>query len=223
MLKKLVVAAAAALALTAGVGVGTASAAPVAVLGGGSGILIADSSGKGKFDCTLTTVGTDNAGRLVGITAGHCGVPGDLVGAEYLPDAGAVGRIVSSVGGLDYAVIEFDRNRVAPTNRVGNVTITGVGEPATFPGIMCKEGRTTGNTCGITYGELFQNDRTYTQICVQQGDSGGPVVAGTALVGMVNAYLGIPCIGPEVGTNIRAVFDDINRGGGVGTGFVPTP
>ena len=43
---------------------------------------------------------------------------------EY-DDAGAVGRIVSSVGGLDYAVIEFDRNRVAPTNRVGNVTITG--------------------------------------------------------------------------------------------------
>ncbi|MBY6539358.1 serine protease [Rhodococcus sp. BP-349] len=222
MLKKIVLVATTALALAGGIGAGTASAAPVAVLGGGSGVLVADSTGKGKFDCTLTTIGNDAAGRLVGITAGHCGVPGDLIGAEYLPDAGAVGRIVSSVPGLDYAVIEFDRGRVAPTNRVGNVTITGVGAPSTFPGIMCKEGRTTGNTCGITYGELFQNDRTYTQICVQQGDSGGPVVAGTTLVGMVNAYLGIPCIGPEVGTNIQTVLDDINRGGGVGTGFTVT-
>lgn len=221
MFKKILIAATAAVAIVGGLGVGTASAAPVPVLGGGSGILVADSAGNGKFDCTLTTIGDDAAGRLVGITAGHCGVPGDLIGAEYLPEAGAVGRVVSSVPGLDYAVIEFDRGRVAPTNRIGNVTITGVGAPLSFPGIMCKEGRTTGNTCGISYGEIFQNDRTYTQICVNQGDSGGPVVAGTTLVGMVNAYLGVPCIGPQVGTNIQTVFDDINRGGGVGTGFSP--
>ncbi|GGF92871.1 hypothetical protein GCM10007304_03380 [Rhodococcoides trifolii] len=211
-------------AVMAGVGVGTASAVPVAVLGGGSGIMTADSAGTGKFECTLTTIGYDAGGRLVGLTAGHCGVPGDLVGAEYSPDSGVVGRIVSSVPGLDYAVIQFDPSRVAPTNHVGNATITGLGSPATFPGVMCKEGRTTGTTCGITYGQFFQNSKTYTQICVVQGDSGGPVLAGTTLVGMVNAYLGpFSCVGPEVGTDIGAILDDINRGGGVGTGFAPIP
>ena len=50
-----------------GAGAAHAQAGP-AVLGGGSGIIIDN-----QFECTLTTIGNDGAGRLVGLTAGHCG------------------------------------------------------------------------------------------------------------------------------------------------------
>ncbi len=200
----------------AGFGIGTATAAP-AVLGGGSGLIIND-----EVECTLTTIGNDNGGRLVGLTAGHCGDGGAQIVAEHSPRGGVVGRIVYSNHDLDYAVIEFDRSKVTPVNRIGNVTITRLGLPARFPDIVCKEGRTTGNTCGITWGDIFgTNYETWTQMCVVEGDSGAPVVMGTTLVGMVNAYLAFPCVGPEVGTNVAAIFADVNFHNGVGAGFRP--
>ncbi|MCP2318641.1 hypothetical protein APR12_003996 [Nocardia amikacinitolerans] len=201
-----------------GTGAGPAAAAPgPPVIGGGSGIVIDN-----MFECTVTTVGHDNAGRLVGLTAGHCGDPGAEVYAEVDREAGVIGRFVYSNSELDYAVIEFEPGAITPVNRVGNVTITGIGGPAQFPMIVCKEGRTTGNTCGITYGDVFgTNIETWTQMCVVEGDSGAPVVAGTTLVGMVNAYLAIACFGPEVGTNMSAIMNDLNARGGPGAGYVP--
>lgn len=197
--------------------VGTGSAAPgPAVLGGGSGIVIND-----ELLCTVTTIGHDNAGRLIGLTAGHCGDAGSTVAAEYQPQSGVVGTIVKSNPNLDYAVIEFNPAKVAPTNTVGGVTITGIGAPAFFPQIACKEGRTTGNTCGIVYGDILQSQETWTQTCVVEGDSGAPVVVGTTLVAMVNAYLGFACIGPQIGTNISAIIHDMNVSGGPGAGFRP--
>ncbi len=59
------------------------------------------------------------------------------------------------------------------------------------------------------------------QLCVIEGDSGSPVVVGTTLVAMVNAYLGVACLGPELGTNMTAIIDNINATGGVGAGFRP--
>ena len=47
----------------------------------------------------------------------------------------------------------------------------------------------------------------FSQICVIEGDSGSPVVVGDRLVGMVNAYYFVGCIGPETGTNIGPVLD----------------
>ncbi len=38
---------------------------------------------------------------------------------------------------------------------------------------------------------------------------------------MVNAYLGVACLGPELGTNMTAIIDNINATGGVGAGFRP--
>lgn len=199
-------------------GAGAAQAQPgPAVLGGGSGIII-DS----QFECTLTTIGNDAAGRLVGLTAGHCGNAGARVIAEANPALGQVGTFRTSNQDLDYAVIEFDRGKVVPVNRVGNVTITHVADPTGFPNIVCKEGRTTGNTCGVAWGDVFETGiETWSQMCVIEGDSGAPVVFGTALIGMVNAYLLVPCIGPEVGTNMNAILGDINARGGVGAGFRP--
>ncbi|WP_051406784.1 serine protease [Nocardia sp. CNY236] len=187
------------------------------VMGGGSGIII-----DGQFECTLTTVGHDSAGRLVGLTAGHCGDPGSLVYAEVDPGAGVIGRFAYSNHDLDYAVIQFTPGTIVPVNRIGNVTITEIGAPATFPQIVCKEGRTTGNTCGIAWGDVFRtNVETWSQMCVVEGDSGAPVVTGTTLVGMVNAYLAVACFGPEVGTNMSAIMTDLNARGGAGAGYVP--
>lgn len=193
-----------------------ASAATPAVLGGGSGIVVDDAG-----FCTLTTIGHDAGGRLVGFTAGHCGVAGSAVTAESDPDAGVVGTFAFTDPELDYAVIVFDSSKVTPVNRVGDTTITAVGEPAQFPAIACKEGRSTGRTCGVAYGDVLDSGHTWTQACVAAGDSGAPVVVGTTLVSMVNGYLSVPCIGPQLGVNMTAVIADVNSRGGVGAGYRP--
>ncbi|WP_157574179.1 serine protease [Nocardia jejuensis] len=214
------------MALT-GVGVAllAAAAAPAighaedaALLGGGSGIVVGNSS-----RCTLTTIGNDAAGRLVGFTAGHCGEPGASVVAEAAHTGEGIGRVVDKNAELDYAIIEFDPNRITPTDRLGDFAITEVGAPAQFPATVCKKGRTTGTNCGLVWGDVLASGReTWTQTCVLPGDSGGPIVAGSRLVGMVNAYVGVGCIGPEVGTDIAAVLRDVDARAGVGAGFQPT-
>lgn len=208
--------------LTAGVallGAGAAHAAgpAQAIVGGGSGIIIDN-----QFECTVTTIGRDGAGRLVGLTAGHCGNPGSRVVAESNRQIGQIGRFIFSNRDLDYAVIEFDAAKVRPVNRVGDVTITRLGNPAQFPDVVCKEGRTTGHTCGLTWGDVFQShNETWTQMCVVEGDSGAPVVVGSTLVGMVNAYLAVACAGPEVGTNMNSIMADLNGRRITGSGFRP--
>ncbi|MFD4295313.1 S1 family peptidase [Rhodococcus sp. NPDC058505] len=216
MAKKCAVLFAMVAALFGFLGVGVSAAASPAPLGGGSGIIVGD-----EALCTLTAIGRDSADRLVGITAGHCGEPGYSIVPEHRQDAGTVGRIVGKNRSLDYAVIEFDPAKVAPVNRVGNVTITTVGAPAAFPDVVCKQGLRTGNTCGVVWGDLLASNETWTQMCVIEGDSGSPVVRGTTLVGMVNAYVGVACLGPELGTDIDAVLADLNAHGGVGAGFRP--
>lgn len=219
MFRKLVGAAAALAAAAALFGASsvTAHAQGPAVLGGGSGIIVADQN-----VCTLTTIGRDAGGRLVGFTAAHCGAAGSTVEAETNRNAGVVGTFDYTNSELDYAVIVFDPGKVVPVNQVGGTTITGVGGPARFPDIACKEGRGTGRTCGLTYGDVFGGGAlTWTQMCVVPGDSGAPVVVGTTLVGMVNGYLSVPCLGPEVGANITAIMNDANARGGAGTGFDP--
>ncbi|MDI9929227.1 serine protease [Rhodococcus sp. IEGM 1354] len=218
MFKKFMLVVVGAAAIVASVGVGTASAAAPAALGGGSGIIVG-----GQAECTLTTIGNDRNGNLVGFTAGHCGRAGDSIVPEYDTSLGEVGTIAFSNPEYDYALIQFQRDRVAPISRVGNVTISQVGPPTAFPNIVCKEGRTTGNTCGLAYGDILQSQETWAQLCVVEGDSGSPVVVGNTLVGMVNAYLGVACFGPEVGTNFDAILRNVDQGNGLGAGFVPAP
>jgi hypothetical protein len=210
--KLLAVCAALATAALLLVGAGTASADPAKVtLGGGSGILIL-TGGNTAAACTLTTIGTDSRGDLYGLTAGHCGEGGQRVISEQWQNRGLLGRITFSNYKLDYAIIKFDNTKVTPTRRVGNVTIRGVETtPPAVGSISCKEGRTTGNTCGITW---FSNGTEHiSQICVVEGDSGSPVVVGDRLIGLVNAYYLVGCIGPEVGTNIKPILDDMPKRG----------
>ncbi|MFG1792788.1 serine protease [Nocardia sp. NPDC049149] len=215
MTRSALVFAAAAAVLGAAPAVATAEAPPA--IGGGSGITIDE-----RVGCTLTTIGRDSAQRLVGLTAGHCGQPGARVAADIAPSYGTVGRFVHSDPRLDYAVIEFDPQRVTPMSHVGGTTITGIGAPAQFPAIACKRGSTTGTSCGVVWGDIRStNTETWTQMCVMKGDSGAPVMLGTTLVGMVNAYYGIGCFGPEVGTNIHAIMSDLDARGDIGTGYQP--
>jgi hypothetical protein len=210
--KLLAVCAALAMAALLLAGVGTAGADPAKVtLGGGSGILIL-TGGNTAAACTLTTIGTDKNGDLYGLTAGHCGEGGQRVISEQWQNRGLVGRIAFSNHKLDYAIIKFDNSKVTPTRTVGSVTIRGVQTtPPAVGSILCKEGRTTGNTCGITW---FSNGTEHiSQICVVEGDSGSPVVVGDRLIGMVNAYYFVGCIGPETGTNIKALLDDMPKRG----------
>src|ERR1700749_3109255 len=67
-------------------------------LGGGSGIVI-----EGDTFCTLTAIGKDNRGDLVGFTSAHCGGPGERVAAEVAESAGVLGTMVAGNDALDYA------------------------------------------------------------------------------------------------------------------------
>lgn len=160
------------------VGGGIASAAPSVALGGGSGIVLPDTDHANPDVnglCTLTAVGYDYGGSLVGLTAGH---PGDRVIADYQRGAGVIGQFRYTSPVTDIAVIDLDDAMVTPLRTVGSTTINGIGSPPAPGTIVCKEGRKTGNTCGVTWGY----DRVYGEIvehaCSMHGDSGGPVVAG---------------------------------------------
>lgn len=198
-------------ALLSMVGAGTASAAPNIPLGGGSGIIILKSGNSGDA-CTLTTIGNDAAGRLVGLTAGHCGGVGQTVYSERFGNRGPAGRIIVSNNDLDFDVIQFDRAKVQPLRTVGNVTIRSIQTAAPqFPSVLCKTGRTTGSTCGVTF--FSDNVSHFSAVCVAEGDSGSPVVIGDRLIGMVNAYYFTACIGPETGSNIGPILRAMSRAG----------
>ena len=210
----------------------TAQAAPRVAVGGGSGIIIDK-----KFGCTMTTVGRDRSGRLVGLTAGHCGEVGSRIWAERNTSAGVIGRIVLKSKPGDYAVIALDPSRVAPSRVAGGATIRSVGAFPAAGASVCKAGRTTGFSCG----PVLVNDgaEAFSYVCANHGDSGGPVVAGNRVVGMLNGGLivGIPgtdiggslgCIHPAipiytpmVATKMTAIVADLNRIGRYGAGFRP--
>ena len=69
-----VAAAALGLAVLVPIGVPAAGADDKVPLGGGAGIVI-----DGESFCTLTAIGTDRTGSLIGFTSAHCGGPGAQV------------------------------------------------------------------------------------------------------------------------------------------------
>ncbi|QKT07787.1 serine protease [Gordonia sp. X0973] len=192
-----------------GSGVGTVNAAPSMPVGGGTAILILK-GGNSAAACTVTAIGRSrNGNHLIGLTAGHCGTPGQRVFSEKNQNRGQIGTITYSVEDLDMAIIEFNGS-VAPVRTVKGTTITGVDtRPVSFPTVMCKSGRTTGKTCGVAWASDGQSH--FSQMCVIEGDSGSPVTVGTKLVGMVNAYYFAACVGPETGTNIGPILKRVSR------------
>lgn len=195
-------------------------------LGGGAAIVI-----DGDTMCTLTTIGTDNKGQLVGFTSAHCGGPGAQVAAEAEQNRGVLGTMVAGNDILDYAVIQFDQDKVAPVADYNGFAIDGIGPDPAFGQIACKQGRTTGNSCGVTWGPGQDPGTIVMQVCGQPGDSGAPVTVNNLLVGMIHGAFSenlptcitkyIPLHTPAVVVSINAVLADLNAKNRPGAGFVP--
>jgi len=197
-----------------------------AVIGGGSGIAFVHADASWGI-CTLTTIGHDDAGDLVGLTNGHCfrnspegvGTPVYAVTADgSAPDwsygvLGTVRYVSSHVsdGGLDYAVIEFDPDAVTPTATVGQVTIGRLGPAPRTGTVMCKQGVTSGLTCGMML--LRSGTNIVHTIWVAPGDSGAPVAVGDMLIGHTWIAGG--------SVSILAIVDDMTSRGGPGAGYTP--
>jgi hypothetical protein len=197
------------------------------VIGGGAGIVI-----DGDTYCTLTSIGNDNTGALVGFTSAHCGGPGAQVAAEAAPDAGVLGTMVAGNDGLDYAVIRFNPARVAPVSNWNGFAINGIGPDPAFGQVACKLGRTTGYSCGVTWGPGEEPGTIVNQVCGRPGDSGAPVTVNTRLVGMIHGAFSdsiptciikyIPLHTPAVTMSINSILADLTAKGRPGAGFVPT-
>jgi hypothetical protein len=205
---------------------GVAHADEAIPLGGGSGIVV-----DGETLCTLTAIGHDSRGDLIGFTSAHCGGPGANVGAEGLEDAGILGTMVAGNDALDYAVIKFDSQKVRPVNNVKGFQIDGIGPDPVFGQVACKLGRTTGYSCGVTWGPGQEPGTIVNQVCGQPGDSGAPVTVNNLLVGMIHGAFSqelptcvvkfIPLHTPAVTMSINTQLADITAKNRPGTGFVP--
>jgi hypothetical protein len=206
-----------------------AAAADVRIpMGGGAGIVI-----NGDTMCTLTTIGGDSAGELIGFTSAHCGGPGAQVAAEGAENAGILGTMVSGNDNLDYAVIKFDPAKVTPVANYNGFLISGIGPDPAFGQIACKQGRTTGNSCGVTWGPGQDPGTIVMQVCGQPGDSGAPVTVNNLLVGMIHGAFSdnlptciikyIPLHTPAVVMSFNAALADINAKHRPGAGFTPLP
>lgn len=203
-----------------------AQAADPVPLGGGSGIVV-----NGDIFCTLTAIGNDDRGNLIGFTSAHCGGPGAQVSAEAAEDRGVLGTMVAGNDGLDYAVIQFDRALVAPVDNVDGFQIDGIGPDPSFGEVACKLGRTTGYSCGVTWGPGKEPGTIVNQVCGQPGDSGAPVTVNNRLVGMIHGAFSqelptcvvkyVPLHTPAVTMSINAVLADITAKNRPGSGFVP--
>ena len=195
-------------------------------LGGGSGIVV-----NGESFCTLTAIGNDSRGNLIGFTSAHCGGPGATVSSEAAEDRGPLGKMVAGNDGLDYAVIQFDPALVAPVNDVDGFQIDGIGPDPAFGEVSCKLGRTTGYSCGVTWGPGKEPGTIVSQVCGQPGDSGAPVTVNNRLVGMIHGAFSqdlptcvvkyVPLHTPAVTMSINAVLADITAKNRPGSGFVP--
>ena len=179
--------------------------------------------------CTLAVAGTDAQGHKVGITAGHCGAEGDYVASADSWQVGNSGTIVASNPDYDYSVIEFGSN--AEISRSYNdVTVDEIAPGPRFGEQVCKNGVATGHTCGVHYGEA--RGLQFNQVCATLGDSGGPLLVGNRLVGVISGGanptgLDLSCRSPLQGfvhvptmaTDATTIINDINAKGSVGAGF----
>lgn len=204
------------------------TAADAVPMGGGAGIVVNEDA-----LCTLTAIGHDKTGALIGFTSAHCGGPGARVAAEGAEEKGPVGTMVAGNEGLDYAVIEFDPAKVTPVANFNGFAINGIGPEPAFGQIACKQGRSTGNSCGVTWGRGQNPGTIVMQVCGGPGDSGGPVTVNNLLVGMIHGAFSdnlpscvikyIPLHTPAVVMSMGAILADIDSKNRPGAGFVPLP
>lgn len=189
-------------------------------LGGGAGIMV-----DGTL-CTLTTIGHDKAGDLVGFTAASCGGPGSPVAALGGGPIGSVVAVEPSL--LKYGVIKFDPAEVAPTANFASFAINGIGPDPGFRQPACTDGADTGIQCGVI--TTLPGDapgRNMAEAVFQPGDEGRPVTTDDLLFGMASrgwtALGGFRAIPESTVVLFSRILDDVNAKGGLGAGFAPVP
>ncbi|RYX78803.1 hypothetical protein EON76_03760 [bacterium] len=229
-----------AVALVGAVGVAPSTYADVASgkadIGAGSGIKFGTQPVGAVNTCTLAAIGYDQQNNLVGISVGHCptntGGSNTAIGQLNDPtwaqvsgqkDAalGPVGTVVKKEytelndNAPDYSVILFDKNKVNPLKTVGSTTLYGIATtpPSIFQNV-CKEGRTTAQTCGIVTNVTANYFDSFA--FASGGDSGSPVVKTSD--GKLAGYL-TGGVGTTRYKYIQPVLNRINSLGGVGSGF----
>lgn len=211
-------------------------------LGGGMGVALLHGipllEANWFWFCTLAAVGYDAHGNLVGITNAHCVYdyrgrqwPGDELVAESAlsaaiadPAAADNVEIIGTVAyisggnplvpgpngvGLDYAVVVFDESKVTPVPTVVGKPVRRIAPPPPPGTTMCKEGVTTGYSCGTMLGTV--GPYIVDTITESTGDSGAPIVVDDALVGIQWVSGGA--------TAMTAIMADLDRRGGIGSGF----
>jgi len=191
-------------------------------LGGGAGIVVDGNH------CTLTTIGRDKTGALVGFTAGHCGGPGARVVGEGAENHGPLGEVAAVGDGLDYSVIRFDPAKVAPTAQFAGFPIDGIGPDPEMGQPTCTLGAATGDQCSHIVTVAGPGPGRSMLAPFQPGDAGRPVTADDMLIGLVVDGYTIPgdTLGniPLPDTQLilfSAIVDDVNAKGGPGAGFSP--
>jgi hypothetical protein len=196
----------------------TAGADDRVALGGGAGIVV-----DGTY-CTLTTIGHDRAGDLVGFTASTCGGPGAAVTAEGVADN--VGTVGAADDGLDYAVIKFDRAKVIPIANFAGFLINGIspdlGSDQQPP---CTQGGATGYACGSMKVRVKPTIGMARMPSWQPGDDGAPVTVDGQLIGMTRkGHTMAPLMVTDITMTVfSTILSDASAKGGPGAGFIPVP
>jgi hypothetical protein len=179
--------------------------------------------------CTMGPVGTDSSGRLIGITAGHCHGTDDVY-IPGQPDIGPIGRyayVSQEQAYHDYAVIEFDPAMVILSSNGPELRIDRVSDGGLPPigSNVCKDGRTTGKSCGLVTSNADGLVRSYAMNLA--GDSGGPLVIARN-DGTATEWAGIVCrialtAPPFIYTSAKNILEDLETHGpdAPGVGFKP--
>ncbi|MGV0625204.1 serine protease [Mycolicibacter minnesotensis] len=210
-----------ALALTLLFGIGFPAAPPAAamvILGGGAAIVV-----NGDSYCTLTTIGRDRFGDVVGFTASQCGGPGATVAVSATQ--ATVGTVVAVNNDLRYAVIRFDAPDLIPVSDYAGIGINGIGPDPVYNSFLCKWGPAAPGICGLLRRDGWPRAAMIGEF--DAGDLGAPVTMDGQLVGLVYDFGILP--GGRYGptwpltyfTRFNAILADLNANDGPGSGFVP--
>lgn len=155
------------------------------------------------------------------LTAGHCT---EVATTWYLSNGVVVGlRAGSSYPGNDYGIVRHTNSRVRKDGMVylyngyyRNITGTGtpvVGTTVERSGVTSgrHSGRITGLNTVVYYGSDRLSGMIQTNVCVEPGDSGGPLFRGTAALGLTSGGWGDCTYGGE--TWFQPVIEAVRRYG----------
>jgi streptogrisin B len=133
------------------------------------------------------------------LTAGHCTV----AGATWYTDVSMAVPVgpsgPASFPGDDFGTVVYT-NPLVPVERtqVCGVTITGVGSAVVGQSVRregsttgCRSGTVTGLNYTVNYGGgVIVSGLIRTNVCAEPGDSGGPLAAGSLLIGILSGGSG---------------------------------